>query len=1037
STLTNFSSIGGYSLLAVQIYQDYRTLFDFDSATINSRLFFEHNTIAKHAALLQNIKINRIQAKQWHTLYINQGIASYVQQRIFLHEKMRFSGEIAIYNELIVLQITRGSLSVNRLLQALRWVLSKHKILRTSLVFNDEDSILKQSITDKHLTFTLAADQTFRSETELHNIISQIKTNPNLFDLSSGRVFYCQILRQQMTPNENNNKEVITNSDVLVIGFHLVAFDQSSVSILLNDLCNIYNSSVTWLDDDEESLRYIDYSVHERLIDMTSSHKFWRSQLNGYNPEFRLSLPVDRHCIHSDQRSGYASIARTSFDNEISTSFLNYASSHQVTPFQLCLATFYAFLFKLTYRQNDLCISCLNANRYRTELQNMIGMFVSTLPYRIQVHSDWSFGELLEHVRERCLSALEHSHYPLQQILTDCQLKQSNTPFLETLFNFITLSEKSQWSFDTAVLQQSPIPQSYGAVKFDFVLTCLYNPTSDGSKLSFCLNCSRDLLDETTAIVIVQRFKHLVDQLFSPKLISDEINPSLTSISKLSLILPEEAQEIENTAFYRQQNIVNEAPASYAQARILFEERVRFDPHKPKLAIYNMPFFYRLNKRHTLSIQQLRQALQLTVRKHQSFRTLLNFHAEKDSFMQRIVDIHFDNNRSHAFIENIYETQQQLNDIMHEEKYNPQLFDLEKGTIFRCHLVYYKQISSNDLLSDQDVVIFNVHHALFDFRSMNIFLHDLNQAYTTGQLLYDDNTNLRYLDYAVIEQQMSMSGASMFWLDALHDCELDQPLSLPYDRYRLANEHRTGRGTSISFDFGQDLSHDFLIYASSNNISPEHLTFAIYFIFLFKLTNGQTDLCIALNINNNRYRDELKSIIGLFENVIPLRCQLDPHWCFHQLLEHVREVTTNSMKYSYFPLQRILNQHPHISKPAFLDTSLEFISYKSNNEMMISDSQLVPGSFSFNINEDEILSTSDFSLSLHHGMNMNQLSCTIKASLDLFNRETLEKISQRFHFILHQLSASIIDSQINKPIYELSLRLSNEQYPGMFRPFQD
>ncbi|CAF4454711.1 unnamed protein product, partial [Adineta steineri] len=42
---------------------------------------------------------------------------------------------------------------------------------------------------------------------------------------------------------------------------------------------------------------------------------------------------------------------------------------------------------------------------------------------------------------------------------------------------------------------------------------------------------------------------------------------------------------------------------------------------------------------------------------------------------------------------------------------------------------------------------------------MNIFLHDLNQAYTTGQLSYDDNTNLRYLDYAVIEQQMSMTGA--------------------------------------------------------------------------------------------------------------------------------------------------------------------------------------------------------------------------------------------------------------------------------------
>ncbi|CAF4471952.1 unnamed protein product, partial [Adineta steineri] len=85
----------------------------------------------------------------------------------------------------------------------------------------------------------------------------------------------------------------------------------------------------------------------------------------------------------------------------------------------------------------------------------------------------------------------------------------------------------------------------------------------------------------------------------------------------------------------------------------------------------------------------------------------------------------------------------------------------------------------------------------------------------------------------------SMTGASMFWLDALHGCKLDQPLLLPFDRYRLSNEHRTGRGTSIPFDFGQDLSHDFLIHASLNSISLEELALATYYVFLFKLTNGE------------------------------------------------------------------------------------------------------------------------------------------------------------------------------------------------------
>ncbi|CAF4072475.1 unnamed protein product [Adineta steineri] len=689
----------------------------------------------------------------------------------------------------------------------------------------------------------------------------------------------------------------------------------------------------------------------------------------------------------------------------------------------------YAFLFKLTHGENDLCISCLNANRYKTELQNIMGMFVSTLPYRVQLDPHWSFDELVEYVQEKCLSILEHSHYPLQHILANLHINQSNISFLETMYDFITLSSHSdELSLNDASFKQVSFEQSFEVAKFDFMLTFIYNPILENNKLSFRLTCSRDLFDEITVTNIGRRLEYCFQQLLPSNEAINRIDTCFTSISKFDLILPGETQEMEDVIFCRQSHIMNEAPASFAQIRLLHDESFHFTPHISQAPIYNMPFFYSLDSYHTLSVQHLRHALQLTVTKHESLRTSLIFHKHNNRLMQQIIDFRQDNSTLFIFIESAYTTHEQLNHILHEERHNPQLFDLTQGLVLRCHLVYYKQITSDNVLSDKDLLIFNFHHALFDFPSMNIFFHDLDQAYTTGQLLYDDNTNLRYLDHAVIEQQMSMTGASMFWLDVLHDCKLDQPLSLPFDRYRLSNEHRTGLGTSISFDFGQDFSHHFLTHASSHNISLEHLTFAIYFIFLFKLTNGQTDLCISMNINNNRYRDELKSIIGLFENIIPLRCQLDPHWCFHQLLKHVQEITTNSMKYSYFPLQRILNQHPHISKHAFLDTSQKFMSYKSNNAIMIGDSRLAPGSFQFNINEDEILSASDFSLSIYHDLNMNQLSCTTNASLDLFNRGTVEKISQRLHSILHQLSASMLDNQINKPIHGLSLISSNEQY---------
>ncbi|CAF5073187.1 unnamed protein product, partial [Rotaria sp. Silwood1] len=159
-------------------------------------------------------------------------------------------------------------------------------------------------------------------------------------------------------------------------------------------------------------------------------------------------------------------------------------------------------------------------------------------------------------------------------------------------------------------------------------------------------------------------------------------------------------------------------PASFAQARIWLDERIRFDPDKPQTAIYNMPFVYRLQPDHTLSIKQLRLALHLTVNKHPSLHTSLHFDIQKNLLMQRVIT-HEDKNNTNMFsiIETTYETDEELNEILHDEKRNPHLFDLAQGLVFRWNIIYYKQISSNHLLSQKDVLIFNFPDALFAFPS--------------------------------------------------------------------------------------------------------------------------------------------------------------------------------------------------------------------------------------------------------------------------------------------------------------------------------
>jgi hypothetical protein len=456
--------------------------------------------------------------------------------------------------------------SILRLYHAFQHVIKRHSILRTALYLDTNGNIIQHYLdTDVNNNNDMNRSQfsiinLLNDNRPIDEIINEILNQSHLFDLSKGHVINCHILRQYRSNNclTFQNDDLLTKDDFILFTIHHAVFDGGSTSIFTHDLSLAYKNNCSLVLNDH-SLQYIDYSVYERLIDMTVSRQFWYSQFDGYHLQHSLSLPVDRHRSSSDQRSGLASTVQITFNDEISTSFLNYASSHNLTLFQLGLATFYVFLFKLTQGQTDLCITSINANRYRNELQNMIGMFVSTLPYRLQLESHWSFDKVVKHVRQMSLLILEHSHYPLQNILADLQVNQSNVSFLETMFDFITVSsDVDQFCMNGANLEQISIEQSYEVAKFDLSVTFVYNPTADEDKVTCFFVCSRDLFEETTVAQIAQRFQYLSEQIFRTDTSGILVNECITSINKPSFILPKEAEDQERVNFRRLKNTVSE-----------------------------------------------------------------------------------------------------------------------------------------------------------------------------------------------------------------------------------------------------------------------------------------------------------------------------------------------------------------------------------------------------------------------------------------------------------------------------------------------
>ncbi|CAF1539062.1 unnamed protein product [Adineta steineri] len=577
STNKNIFTLGGHSLLIMQLFHQYKTQFHLEPNTLSITDLFQHPTITDHAQLISRTMhlTKNVNEYHWSSLHIMKARASFPQERIFLDEQIRFSSTHNNTNNMYLIPLIyrissmNDHISISRVQHAFQSIIKRHQILRTALSLDTNGTIIQHSL-DANAIISDKKSSRFSiinllDQEHEQNEIVKILNQSDLFDLSIGHVINCHILRhQQSNHSMSYNDDLLTKDDIIMFTIHHAMFDGASTSIFIRDLTLAYQSNDLLLIDDN-SFQYIDYSIHEHIMDVTLSQDFWLLELKGYNLLRQLSLPADRHRASTNQqRSSLASSAQITFDDEICALCLNYASSHHLTLFQLGLSIFYVFLFKLTHGETDLCISSINANRYRSELVNMIGMFVSTLPYRVELDPHWSFVEVVKYVREKCLSIFEHSHYPLQLMLGDNQLNQSNVSFLEIMFDFITISNDVEHLYlNDAILKQVSLEGIAEMAKFDFSLTFVYNPLSDNKRLSCWLFCSYDLFEKSTILKIAQRFQYMLEQLFQTKPSNMPVSDMNSSINKVSLILPEEAEEMELAIIHRSKNIMNEGMIVY------------------------------------------------------------------------------------------------------------------------------------------------------------------------------------------------------------------------------------------------------------------------------------------------------------------------------------------------------------------------------------------------------------------------------------------------------------------------------------------
>ena len=101
----------------------------------------------------------------------------------------------------------------------------------------------------------------------------------------------------------------------------------------------------------------------------------------------------------------------------------------------LLLSIYYILLSKYS-TQDDIVVGTPIVGRNVSELYNLIGMFVNSLPMRTKIDSNLTFKDFLDVVKTMCLNNYKYQDYPFDELVDKLKLQRdtSRSPLFDVMF---------------------------------------------------------------------------------------------------------------------------------------------------------------------------------------------------------------------------------------------------------------------------------------------------------------------------------------------------------------------------------------------------------------------------------------------------------------------------------------------------------------------------------------------------------------------------------------------------------------------------
>jgi amino acid adenylation domain-containing protein len=302
------------------------------------------------------------------------------------------------------------------------------------------------------------------------------------FDLEAGGLLRVLLLR--LHPREHR----------VVLTLHHAIADGWSLGVLVAEVGTLYAAFKQGGRSPlpELPFQYADYAAWQRgwlqgeVLKKELAH--WRAKLEGAPPVLELPLDRPRPALRSD-RGGTRILV---LPVELAQRLEGVSRREGASLFITLLAGFLALLARYG-GQDDLVIGYPVANRDRSDIEGMIGLFLNTLVLRVGLADDPTVRVLLGHVRDEVVEAQGHGQLPFERLVEELRVPRSLSynPLFQVLF-VLQNTPASELAIPGLAVESAIVDLQ--TAQFD--LSFRFEKAGDG--LLGRLEYSQDLFDGTT-----------------------------------------------------------------------------------------------------------------------------------------------------------------------------------------------------------------------------------------------------------------------------------------------------------------------------------------------------------------------------------------------------------------------------------------------------------------------------------------------------------------------------------------------------------